>query len=137
MTTRLVFVYNAEAGIAAGIMDSVHKIVSPGTYPCSLCAVTYGLTGMRREWRDWLAALPIPAVFHHRADFRAAWPVAADWPLPLVALARGERLQLLLGEAALAALPDIGALKSALTAALGTALAAMPDAAMSPPTAPR
>ncbi len=120
--TRLVLVYNAEAGIAAGILDSVHKVVSPGTYPCSLCAVTYGLVGMRREWRDWLASLAIPAVFHHRRDFRAAWPAAADWPLPLVALARGDRLQLLLGEAALAALPDIAALKAALAAALDTAL---------------
>ncbi len=120
--TRLVLVYNAEAGIAAGILDSVHKVVSPGTYPCSLCAVTYGLVGMRREWRDWLASLAIPAVFHHRRDFRAAWPAAPDWPLPLVALARGDRLQLLLGEAALAALPDIAALKAALAAALDTAL---------------
>ncbi len=113
---RLIFVYNAEAGIAAGIMDSVHKIVSPGTYPCSLCAVTYGLVGMRREWRDWLAALPIPAVFHHRADFREAWPLAADWPLPLVALAQGERLQLLIGPGELMALTTIGSLSAAVSA---------------------
>ena len=38
---RLVFVYNANAGLVAGMLDSVHKVVSPATYPCSLCAVTY------------------------------------------------------------------------------------------------
>jgi len=110
---NLVFVYNAEAGLVAGAMDTVHKLVSPATYPCSLCAVTYGLTGMRRRWRDWLAAQPLPAVFHHRADFRAAFPQAADWPLPLVALARGTALELWLGPAALAPL-DLDGLMATL-----------------------
>jgi hypothetical protein len=123
---RLVFVYNAEAGIAAGIMDSVHKIVSPGTYPCSLCAVTYGLVGMRRAWRAWLAALPLPAVFHHRPDFRAAWPQAADWPLPLVALAGAGELRLLIAADRLAALDTIPALAAAIETALAEAAAAAP-----------
>jgi len=54
MSKRLVIVYNANAGLMAGVMDSVHKIVSPSTYPCQLCAVTYGLTSMRKEWRAFL-----------------------------------------------------------------------------------
>ena len=109
---RLVFVYNAEAGLVAGAMDTVHKIVSPATYPCSLCAVTYGLVGKRRRWRDWLAAQALPAVFHHRGDFRLAFPAAAAWPLPLVALARGSELELLLGPETLAPL-DLDALMAA------------------------
>jgi hypothetical protein len=83
---RLVIVYNANAGLAAGVMDSVHKIVSPSTYPCQLCAVTYGLTSMKRDWRVFLDGLGMQLVFHHRPDFRQAFPQAADWPLPLVAL---------------------------------------------------
>jgi hypothetical protein len=100
----LVFVYNAEAGLVAGAMDTIHKIVAPDTYPCSLCAVTYGLVGMRRRWRDWLAAQSLPAVFHHRADFRVAFPAAAAWPLPLVAVAQGPDIALLLGPEVLAPL---------------------------------
>ncbi len=84
---RLVFVYNANAGLLAGALDSLHKMLSPATYPCSLCAITYGSFTMDRRWRDWLRTLPIATEFYHRPDFRAAFPHAADWPLPLVAIA--------------------------------------------------
>jgi hypothetical protein len=119
--TAIVFVYNAEAGLVAGAIDTVHKLVSPATYPCSLCAITYGLAGMRRRWRDWLEAQSLPAVFHHRADFRLAFPTAAAWPLPLVALARGPELEPLLGPEALAPL-DLDALMAALDRRLAMAI---------------
>jgi len=107
---RLVIVYNANAGIAAGVMDSVHKIVSPSTYPCQLCAVTYGLTSMRRDWRVFLDGLGMELVFHHRPDFRAAFPQAAEWPLPLVAVEEGGRLRELVSAADFAGIPDLPSL---------------------------
>jgi hypothetical protein len=107
---RLVIVYNANAGIAAGVMDSVHKIVSPSTYPCQLCAVTYGLTSMRRDWRVFLDGLGMELVFHHRPDFRQAFPQAADWPLPLVAVEEGGRLRELVSAADFAGIPDLPSL---------------------------
>ena len=55
MSTRLVIVYNADAGLAAALFDAVHKVVAPATYPCSLCAVTYGALTMRPQWRRYLA----------------------------------------------------------------------------------
>ncbi len=111
---KLIFVYNANAGLAAGLMDSVHKLVSPGTYPCSLCAVTYGLTRMDPRWKAWLRALPVEAVFHHRPDFRAAYPAAAGWPLPLVALEQGGQLRPLLDATTLDTLASLDALVAAL-----------------------
>ncbi len=111
---RLILVYNARAGLAAGLFDSVHKIVSPATYPCSLCAATYGLVRMDPRWRAWLQALPVDVVFHHREDFRAAWPDHAGWPLPLAALERDSGLTLLLGAAELDALTTPDALIAAL-----------------------
>jgi len=47
MFQRLLFVYNADGGLLPGLKDMFHKILSPGTYPYSLCAVTYGATFMR------------------------------------------------------------------------------------------
>lgn len=44
---RLVIVYNANAGLLAGAMDSLHKLFAPASYPCKLCALTYGLLSMR------------------------------------------------------------------------------------------
>ncbi len=123
---RLVFAYNANAGLAAGLFDSVHKIVSPSTYPCSLCALTHGLTRMGPRWRAWLAALPVPPIFHHRPDFRAAFPASADWPLPLVATERDGVLTLVLGAEALNRLSDSATLIAAIEAGLhgGTSVAA-------------
>lgn len=112
---RLVLVYNAEAGIAAGLMDSIHKLVSPATYPCSLCAVTYGPVAMHGRWRDFLRTLPYRAEFYHRPDFRAAFPAAADTPLPLVGLARGGDLEVLLPARELDDLSELDALMAALS----------------------
>lgn len=107
---RLVIVYNANAGIAAGVMDSVHKILSPSTYPCQLCAVTYGLVAMKREWRAFIDGLGMEVIFHHRPDFRAAFPQAADWPLPLVAVEEGGALRELVSAAEFADIADLPSL---------------------------
>jgi hypothetical protein len=107
---RLVIVYNAEAGIVAGVMDSVHKLVSPATYPCQLCAVTYGLATMKREWRAFLDGLGMELVFHHRPDFRAAYPETADWPLPLVAVEQDGALTPLVDADDFRAIPDLASL---------------------------
>lgn len=110
MRRRLVIVYNANAGLLAGVMDSVHKIVSPSTYPCQLCAVTYDLTSMKREWRVFLDGLGMEALFHHRPDFRTAFPQAADWPLPLIAVEEGGILTPLVSAADFGAIADIPSL---------------------------
>jgi hypothetical protein len=120
MTQRLVIVYNADAGIVAGVMDSVHKIVSPATYPCQLCAVTYGLTSMKREWRAFLDELGLEVVFHHRPDFRAAYPQAADWPLPVVAVEGEGALVRLVNAAEFAAIADLPTLMRVVKARLAT-----------------
>ncbi len=109
MRRRLVIAYNANTGLLAGASDYVHKLISPATYPCALCALTYGLVGMRRPWRDFLASTGLPVVFHHRPDFRAAFP-ACDWPLPLLAVAEDDALRLLVGAGEMASLPDLDAL---------------------------
>jgi hypothetical protein len=107
---RLVIVYNANAGILAGVMDSVHKIVSPSTYPCQLCAFTHGLTSMRREWRAFLAGLGMDVIFHHRPDFREVFPQAADWPLPLIALEEGGELRVVMRAADFGGIADVPSL---------------------------
>jgi hypothetical protein len=91
-------------------MDSVHKIMSPSTYPCQLCAITYGLLAMKREWRRFLDGLGMEVMFHHRPDFRTAFPQAADWPLPLIAVETDGALAPLVSARDFAAIPDVAAL---------------------------
>ena len=93
---KLIFVYNANAGIAAGIMDSIHKALSPATYPCGLCAITYGAVRMNPTWKAWLKAQSFESVFYHRPDFRAAY---ADLQvgLPVILVERDGTLETLVG----------------------------------------
>ena len=115
---RLLLVYNADAGIVAGLFDLVHKIVSPGTYPCNLCGVSYGPMGIKTAWRRHLAALPLPTMFFHRPDFHAAFPAMAAAPLPLIAREEDGGVTVLLDAGALAQLTTVDALIAALDAKL-------------------
>ena len=92
---KLIFVYNAKPGIAAGIMDSIHKTLSPATYPCALCAITYGALRMDPVWNAWLKAQQFESEFRYRDEFRAAHP-EADAPLPAIFRDYGGQLTLLI-----------------------------------------
>ncbi|SMB99010.1 hypothetical protein SAMN00120144_3663 [Hymenobacter roseosalivarius DSM 11622] len=81
---KLLFVYNADAGLANGLLDMAHKILSPRTYPCSLCGITYGTTHMRPDWRQFLQSLPLESRFLHRDEFQQQFPGLKNPALPAV-----------------------------------------------------
>ena len=118
MSNRLVFVYNAKAGLLAGALDTIHKTLSPNTYACDLCALTHGALTMRTQWRSWLKSLSIQADFYHRPDFRIAYPEFANEPLPLVGIVTQSQLSVLLSRDALAELKSLDDLMSALKSKL-------------------
>lgn len=70
----ILIVYNADSGLFNMVAHAIHKTVKPETYPCSLCAVTYGSVSMKRDWKQFLNSLPNQVVFHHKDDFEAAYP---------------------------------------------------------------
>jgi hypothetical protein len=110
---RLIFVYNADGGIAQGILDSVHKTLSPSTYACSLCALTYGAFTMDRRWRAWLKVLPMPAIFYHKDD-----TPYRDFALPVVLAERGGAVDILVSADRLNQLDDVDALVAEIERAL-------------------
>jgi hypothetical protein len=116
---KLVFVYNAKAGLAAAMMDMVHKTVSPDSYPCSLCAISYGTFSMQPRWRQWLKSLSIAQSFYHREDFCVAFPNEAQRPLPLAALVHDDgAFDVLIGAEQMDGLPDLDALMAAMETTL-------------------
>lgn len=121
---KLHFVYNADAGIAAGLRDSLHKLVSPATYPCDLCAITYGALRMDPKWKAWLNGAPFEAVFHHRHDFRAAWPAIGE-PLPAIFRERNGALETLVAATDLAKLDSVDALIALIESRLDEAKIAL------------
>ncbi len=81
INAQVLLIYNAEGGILNALIHAVHKQFRPQTYPCSLCALTYGPVTMRKQWREFLDGLPNEIVFHHSDDFAEAYP-QLDVPLP-------------------------------------------------------
>jgi hypothetical protein len=117
---RLILVYNADSGLLNMVKDAVWKVVRPSTYPCSLCALSYGWVAMHGQWRRFLDGLPHTKVFHHKDDFAVAFPSVAV-ALPVVLLAQGDGApQVLVSAEELDGLPDL----AALIAVVGDRLAA-------------
>ncbi|QCR22458.1 GTPase [Pontibacter sp. SGAir0037] len=70
MEPKLLFVYNAETGLFNKMTDFAHKIISPATYACSLCALTYGNFTIKQEWAAFLRQLPLRVEFIYKNDWK-------------------------------------------------------------------
>lgn len=113
----LVFVYNADSGLFSVLSDAVHKLVSPATYACSLCALTYSHVGMRREWRNFIEELEIESEFLHADELAARYGVHTV-PLPAVFRRGDTGLELLLNKSDLDACRTLAELEHRVSAAL-------------------
>jgi len=83
MRKRLLFVYNADSGLFNALTDIAHKILSPNTYHCNLCALTHGHFQARQAWVTFLDDLPAHCEFLHRDEFRRSH-AAVDARLPAI-----------------------------------------------------
>lgn len=114
----LIFVYNANEGLFSALADAAHKLISPATYPCSLCAITYGAVSMRGEWKAYLKRLGHDTRFYHREDFARDWP-GVEVALPaILEVTPAGTLSDLITKAELDALPSVAALTDLLDARL-------------------
>jgi hypothetical protein len=106
----LVFVYNADSGVFNALTDVAHKIFSPQTYRCNLCALTHSAVGMRKEWRRFLNGLDAPLEFLHADELKARYGVAGV-PLPAIFKRDGENIEVLVGADSINACRTMGDLK--------------------------
>ena len=88
---KLLFVYNADSGMLNFVMDAAHKLFSPSTYPCNLCALTYTPTGLPR-WRRFVKTLAWPVEFIHRDELAEQYG-KVDAALPAAFMWDGRKLQ--------------------------------------------
>ncbi|AKD05146.1 hypothetical protein POKO110462_14300 [Pontibacter korlensis] len=115
MKPKLLFVYNAKTGFFNKLTDLTHKIVSPGTYPCSLCALTYGKFNMFEEWAEYIENLPLEVEFQYKDEWQHR-DVYDQYPL--VALQREQKLEVLLRAEELNAMKTLEELKNRLNEVL-------------------
>ena len=64
--SELVFIYNAKSGIINSLIDFTHKVISPDTYECNLCAITYGTFTKKNLWADYIESIPIASIFTYK-----------------------------------------------------------------------
>lgn len=80
---KLIFVYHAESGPLNAVLDGLHKLLSPATYPCELCALTYGKIMERKEWREFRKRSPYEMTFYHRDEFEEIHDERFTYPVVL------------------------------------------------------
>ena len=91
---QLIFVYNADSGLFNTVTDWAHKIISPSTYQCELCALTYGNFTMKNEWKNFIQTLPAEVIFTYKNDFHKQHQQEVE--LPAVFLKKNHQLPLLI-----------------------------------------
>jgi hypothetical protein len=92
----IIFVYNADSGIFNLLTDAAHKMLSPETYSCNLCSITYSAVGIKKEWKDYIAKLPLPVEFLHRDELQNKYGIQ-DVILPAVFIKKNTDVSLLIG----------------------------------------
>ena len=110
----LVFVYNADSGLFNAATDMAHKIFSPGTYDCNLCALTHSTFGMRGDWKIFLEKLERPFEFLHADELKNRYSMSGI-QLPAVFEREGEQLRLLIDAESINACLTIADLKRLVT----------------------
>jgi len=74
---KLHFVYNANSGFLDKILDGAHKIVSPSTYDCNLCAITFGKFTEDALWKSFREHADLEMNFIYKDEFEKAF--ASKW----------------------------------------------------------
>lgn len=109
----LLFIYAADSGLFNTVADIAHKIFSPQTYQCQLCALTHGHFTVRKEWQQFIESLPVPCLFMHR-DQAAEIPDVAVDQLPAVYRRQQGHWQLCLGRDAVTRCRNLHQLQTAI-----------------------
>ncbi|WP_019509010.1 hypothetical protein [Pleurocapsa sp. PCC 7319] len=80
---KLIFVYNADSGLMNTLMDIGHKAISPQTYQCNLCDLTYGLFSENQQWRKFREESNTEMEFLHRDEFEQKYGRQFEYPVIL------------------------------------------------------
>lgn len=116
MNHELIFVYNASSDLFSAVTDFAHKVISPSTYQCYLCTLTYGTFTMEREWKSFLRSLPVKTRFLYKDKFAAKYN--RQEPLPAVFISANGDIRQLITKTEIENCRSIEELKTAVTTKL-------------------
>lgn len=80
---KIVFIYNSNSGIANSLLDIGHKILSPNSYECNLCSITFGLLTEKEEWKKFRESVNYKLEFLHEDEFENKYADKREYPIIL------------------------------------------------------
>ena len=80
---KLIFVYNANSGLMNTLIDIGHKAISPQTYQCNLCDLTFGLVKENKQWKQFREESDTEMEFLHRDEFEQKYARQFEYPIIL------------------------------------------------------
>ncbi|ALM09021.1 GTPase [Sediminicola sp. YIK13] len=115
---KLLFVYNANSGRGNTWMDVAHKILSPKTYDCNLCYITFGVFSENKAWKRFREQSSLEMEFLHKDEFAKSYAskFGHKFTFPIVLAEAANGFEVYVGTEELNALKNsedlIGVLKS-------------------------
>lgn len=109
----LLLVYNAAAGLGNALLDYAHKLLSPATYPCHLCALTHHHFGPTQAFQDFLKTSPFKLEILHKDEFESVYQQSIVYPAILLKPENGQ-LQLIFSSDQIRTFKTFEELRSAL-----------------------
>lgn len=70
----LLFIYNSNSGSLNALLDAGHKLFSPSTYKCRLCALTHDVFSENETWKTFRTETHYPMEFYHKDEFEVKFP---------------------------------------------------------------
>lgn len=110
----LLLVYHADSGRWNALWDIAHKVISPDSYPCALCALTHGAMSERGVWKSFRERHPGRLDVLHRDEQRQRHPdMIVATPCIVERLVDG-RWRVVATPETIQAMPDVEALVAQL-----------------------
>ena len=106
---KLLFIYNANSGKLNALLDVGHKLISPSTYKCSLCGLTYDTFTENKVWKAFRAESHFDMEFYHKDEFEAKFP-SVKINYPVILKLEGHQLTTVLNPEILNEISDVEAL---------------------------
>ena len=114
---KLLFIYNANSGKLNALFDAGHKLFSPSTYNCSLCALTYDTFSENETWKKYRKESQLTMEFYHKDEFESTFP-SVKMIYPAILKLDGNQLTTVISTDILNDIPNVEGLIKKLEASL-------------------
>ncbi len=105
---KLLLVYNTHSDPFSTVVDYVHKMFSPSTYKCDLCALTHHHLGERSVWKNFRKSSGVEMEFMYIRQYERKYKERHNYPVVLK-VEEGER-KVLISKEHLRSIKDVNEL---------------------------